>query len=327
MGGSKFPYPACVVSIKIAAMDINSEKIQALRDAKPWSQDELAIAAGVSLRTIQRAEREGVASLQTIKAIASALQVDSNILRMPRNSEPTQIEVRQPQSKPTTMKYVFTGIGALAAVILVAFIAKHQGWLDARRNEEKPLAERILGHWESSSSGRVITFDLDGKQTNTGGSMPGNSVYTLLGDVISFGFRNQIVSMRVVFESSNEMAWTGVRTGYVAHYTRNKIVLPSRDIVYAAIVGKWRGSGDIKFLEIAGDRLKMELVDGRLIDTKLLLTDLQVTVRDAYAGAQYAITLDSPTEMTWSPVYTPDKYKLTRVNDSARAADTGAQAK
>jgi len=57
-------------------MKVNAERILDLRHKKSWSQDELAIAAGLNLRTIQRIEREGSASLQSKKAVASALDID-----------------------------------------------------------------------------------------------------------------------------------------------------------------------------------------------------------------------------------------------------------
>jgi transcriptional regulator with XRE-family HTH domain len=57
-------------------MQINREFVVALRTRKSWSQAELAIAAGLNLRTIQRIEAEGVASLQSRKAIASAFDVE-----------------------------------------------------------------------------------------------------------------------------------------------------------------------------------------------------------------------------------------------------------
>lgn len=46
-----------------------------LRKAKSWSQDELAIASGLNVRTIQRIESEATASLQSKKALASALEI------------------------------------------------------------------------------------------------------------------------------------------------------------------------------------------------------------------------------------------------------------
>ena len=53
-------------------MRINSELILRLRRDRAWSQDELAIASGLNLRTIQRIEKEATASLQSVKALASA---------------------------------------------------------------------------------------------------------------------------------------------------------------------------------------------------------------------------------------------------------------
>jgi len=57
-------------------MKINAELVLKLRKAKSWSQEELAIVAGLNLRTIQRIEKESSASLQSRKALASALEID-----------------------------------------------------------------------------------------------------------------------------------------------------------------------------------------------------------------------------------------------------------
>jgi len=57
-------------------MQINAQRVMELRKKCSWSQDELATAAGLNLRTIQRVENSGTASLQTLKAIASALEAD-----------------------------------------------------------------------------------------------------------------------------------------------------------------------------------------------------------------------------------------------------------
>lgn len=57
-------------------MKINAELIFRVRTEKSWSQDELAIASGLNLRTVQRIESEATASLQSKKAIASALELD-----------------------------------------------------------------------------------------------------------------------------------------------------------------------------------------------------------------------------------------------------------
>ena len=70
---------------------IDVEMIRALRTGKAWSQEHLASAAGISLRTVQRVEAEGVASAETRLALAGALGIDvaelvlepSSIRRLP----------------------------------------------------------------------------------------------------------------------------------------------------------------------------------------------------------------------------------------------------
>jgi transcriptional regulator with XRE-family HTH domain len=57
-------------------MRIERRLVAELRHERSWSQDELATAAGLNLRTIQRIENVGAASLQSLKAIASALEVE-----------------------------------------------------------------------------------------------------------------------------------------------------------------------------------------------------------------------------------------------------------
>ena len=57
-------------------MKINVELVLQARKQRSWSQDELAIASGLNLRTIQRIESEASASLQSKKALASALDLD-----------------------------------------------------------------------------------------------------------------------------------------------------------------------------------------------------------------------------------------------------------
>jgi transcriptional regulator with XRE-family HTH domain len=60
---------------------LNKDKIQKLRAIKCWSQDELASASDLSVRTIQRVEKNGTASLETTKALASVFEVTPNELQ------------------------------------------------------------------------------------------------------------------------------------------------------------------------------------------------------------------------------------------------------
>lgn len=61
-------------------MKINVEIVRKLREEKAWSQEQLAIASGLNLRTIQRIEKSGKASLLSKKALASALSLDIQAL-------------------------------------------------------------------------------------------------------------------------------------------------------------------------------------------------------------------------------------------------------
>lgn len=61
-------------------MKINSALVLQLRNARSWSQEELATAAGLNLRTVQRIENEASASLQSKKALASVFDIDIKAL-------------------------------------------------------------------------------------------------------------------------------------------------------------------------------------------------------------------------------------------------------
>src|SRR5690606_19714269 len=56
-------------------MNINGDMVRALREEKSWSQEHLANASGLSVRTIQRVESDGVGSAETRLALAAALDV------------------------------------------------------------------------------------------------------------------------------------------------------------------------------------------------------------------------------------------------------------
>ena len=60
---------------QVARMNINSALVKQLRSEKFWSQEELAIASGLNLRTVQRIEKEATASLQSKKALAGAFGI------------------------------------------------------------------------------------------------------------------------------------------------------------------------------------------------------------------------------------------------------------
>jgi transcriptional regulator with XRE-family HTH domain len=61
-------------------MLVDAEKIKALRLENGWTQEQFAEICGVSVRTIQRIEKTGIASLDTTNALAAVLSTDRQAL-------------------------------------------------------------------------------------------------------------------------------------------------------------------------------------------------------------------------------------------------------
>ena len=61
-------------------MRLNPKTIKQLRDDKNWTQQSLADACGLSLRTIQRSEKEGVASRETMMSLCAVFEVKQSSL-------------------------------------------------------------------------------------------------------------------------------------------------------------------------------------------------------------------------------------------------------
>ena len=75
-------------------MKVNRSLILSLRKQRSWSQDELAVAAGLNLRTVQRIERSGSASLQSKKSLAAAFGIEVSDLESPEESMTSKYEYR-----------------------------------------------------------------------------------------------------------------------------------------------------------------------------------------------------------------------------------------
>ena len=80
-------------------MRINADLVIKARKKKAWSQEELATAAGLNLRTVQRIESEASASLQSKKALASALDLDIHDLESQEVAMPQQWDYRVIETK------------------------------------------------------------------------------------------------------------------------------------------------------------------------------------------------------------------------------------
>ena len=74
-------------------------KIRALRIQRGWTQEQLSEIAGVSSRTIQRAETAGCAAFETLRAVAAAFETDFGQLLV---SESREADHAEPQQLPQT---------------------------------------------------------------------------------------------------------------------------------------------------------------------------------------------------------------------------------
>jgi transcriptional regulator with XRE-family HTH domain len=63
-------------------MKINAELIKRLREEKQWSQEQLAELCGLNLRTIQRLEKSGNASLESVRALAAVFELDAKAMQI-----------------------------------------------------------------------------------------------------------------------------------------------------------------------------------------------------------------------------------------------------
>lgn len=101
-------------------MELRGDIVKELRLAKSWTQQHLADVCGVNLRTIQRIENKGSASLETIMALCVALEVQREKLF----SVPSIEEVEGlPQGSNRSMALVLTFIVGLASGIGISLLA------------------------------------------------------------------------------------------------------------------------------------------------------------------------------------------------------------
>ena len=69
-------------------MKLDHIKLKQLREARAWSQAHLAEVSGISLRTIQRIEKSGVASPESVKSLCATLEVKLDELLIHQKTKP-----------------------------------------------------------------------------------------------------------------------------------------------------------------------------------------------------------------------------------------------
>ena len=78
--------------------------IRKLRLQRGWTQEQLAELAGVSVRSIQRAERGRQASLETLKSLAAVFEVELSVLQPGDNAMNSETGISADET--AAMEYV-----------------------------------------------------------------------------------------------------------------------------------------------------------------------------------------------------------------------------
>lgn len=96
-------------------MKLSTQEVRRLRTDRGWSQEHLAQAAGLSVRTVQRVEAEGAASLATATCLAATFEV--SLLSLRDNPAPTRVAGYTPHPG-----WLHAGLAVLAlAALRLAF--------------------------------------------------------------------------------------------------------------------------------------------------------------------------------------------------------------
>jgi len=78
-------------------MEVNAQLLKEHRTSRAFTQQHLADACDVSLRTIQRVERYGVASNETLMSLSAVFEVDINtLLAIETNDDKVDTTTNQP---------------------------------------------------------------------------------------------------------------------------------------------------------------------------------------------------------------------------------------
>ncbi|MEZ8102080.1 helix-turn-helix domain-containing protein [Vibrio bivalvicida] len=93
-------------------MKVNTKTILSERKSRAWSQQHLADVSALSLRTIQRVEKEGAGSPETVKALAACFELDASELLLREETRRNSFEIN-----------IRTKLAAMCSSIIVIFVS------------------------------------------------------------------------------------------------------------------------------------------------------------------------------------------------------------
>lgn len=128
---------------KLAKSIKRAKFIKKARSERAWTQTQLAEISGVTLRTIQRVEKDGAASFETMMGIASAFDIDVKEL-----SQPESIKQKKKKQKSVYLLPRIVSGSNLSNIISGAdqFQVEHDEASDPRSiNAMKGILELLKG--------------------------------------------------------------------------------------------------------------------------------------------------------------------------------------
>ena len=103
-------------------MDVNAKKIKELRTGKGWTQQHLADACAISLRTVQRVERYGNASQDTVLGLSSVFEIQQTEIIVPEEPDEERSEETDHSSSQNKEIFFAALIGAIAGALIMFLI-------------------------------------------------------------------------------------------------------------------------------------------------------------------------------------------------------------
>jgi len=102
--------------------NLSSERVKYFRKDNGWSQELLAKASGLSLRTIQRAEKDGNSSVETQLALAAAFDIP------PKALSPISPSIDVHWKRKNIMQNFIALFIVCAAIVMLTLIAGQITW-------------------------------------------------------------------------------------------------------------------------------------------------------------------------------------------------------
>ncbi|MBA6232548.1 MULTISPECIES: helix-turn-helix domain-containing protein [unclassified Colwellia] len=104
-------------------MDVNAKKIKELRTANGLTQQHLADACAISLRTVQRVERYGNASQDTVLGLSSVFEITQAEIVIPEALDESLLDDEDNSFNPN-MQILFAGLFGAMVGALIMFLVK-----------------------------------------------------------------------------------------------------------------------------------------------------------------------------------------------------------